>query len=91
MRARNPLCVIAKPPPEVRAQIAARPRNGSSRGVQLLHVALMSLYGLHTAPPEWLPATIAAHTAPYSTTISCDGNGTASAAAASASPSNHVA
>ena len=60
MRARNPLYVMAKPPPEVQAQIAALPRNDPSRGVDLLHVTLISLYDLHYAPPEWLPATIAA-------------------------------
>lgn len=60
MRARNPLYVMAKPPPEVQAQIAALPRNDPSRGVHLLHVTLISLYDLHYAPPEWLPATIAA-------------------------------
>ncbi|MGH6696068.1 2'-5' RNA ligase family protein [Sphingopyxis sp.] len=51
---------MAKPPPEVQAQIAALPRNDPSRGVDLLHVTLISLYDLHYAPPEWLPATIAA-------------------------------
>lgn len=96
MRARNSFYVMAKPPPEVQAQIAALPRNDPSRGVHLLHVALISRYGLHYALPAWLPATIAALDSfaaprPYSTTISCDGNGTASAAAASASPSSHVA
>ena len=60
MRARNPLYVMAKPPPEVQAAIAALPRNDPSRGPHLLHVTLISLYDLHTAPPEWLPATIAA-------------------------------
>ena len=57
MRARNPLTIIAKPPPEVQAQIAALPRNDPSRGPDLLHV---TLYDLHHVPPEWLPATIAA-------------------------------
>ncbi len=56
----NPLYVMAKPPPEVPAQIAALPRNEPSRGNHLLHVTLISLYDLHHAPPEWLPATIAA-------------------------------
>jgi 2'-5' RNA ligase len=60
MRARNPLYVMAKPPPEVRAAIAALPRNDPGRGPHLLHVTLISLYDLHRAPPEWLPATIAA-------------------------------
>ena len=60
MRARNPLYVMAKPPPEVQAQIAALPRNEPSRGPHLLHLTLISLYDLHYAPPEWLPATIAA-------------------------------
>ncbi|WP_422059127.1 2'-5' RNA ligase family protein [Sphingopyxis sp.] len=60
MRARNPLYVMVKPPPEVQAQIAALPRNDPSRGPHLLHVTLISLYDLHYAPPEWLPATIAA-------------------------------
>lgn len=100
MRARNPLYVMAKPPPEVQTQIAALPRNDPSRGPHLLHVTLISLYELHTAPPEWLPATpkVSWRRAEqlrcarrYSTTISCDGNGTASAAAASASPSSQVA
>ena len=96
MRARNPLYVMAKPPPEVQAAIVALPRNDPGRGPDLLHVTLISLYDLHHVPPEWLPATIAslnsfAAPAPYSTTINCDGNGTASAAAASASPSSQVA
>ncbi|AJA10692.1 hypothetical protein SKP52_19115 [Sphingopyxis fribergensis] len=60
MRARNPLYVMAKPPPEVQAQIAALPRNDPSRGPDLLHVTLISLYDLHHVPPEWLPATVAA-------------------------------
>jgi len=60
MRARNPLYVMAKPPPEVQSLIAALPRNDPSREVHLLHVTLISLYDLHYAPPEWLPATIAA-------------------------------
>ena len=60
MRARNPLYVMAKPPPEVQAQIAALPRNDAGRSPDLLHVTLISLYDLHYAPPEWLPATIAA-------------------------------
>ena len=60
MRARNPLYVMAKPPPEVQAQIAALPRGDPGRGPDLLHVTLISLYDLHYAPPEWLPATIAA-------------------------------
>lgn len=60
MRARNSLYVMAKPPPDVQAQIAALPRNDPSRAPHLLHVTLISLYDLHYAPPEWLPATIAA-------------------------------
>lgn len=56
MRARNPLYIMAKPPPEVQAQIAALPRNDPGRGSHLLHVTLISLYDLHYAPPEWLPA-----------------------------------
>lgn len=60
MRARNPLYIMAKPPPGVQAQIVALPRNDPSRGPHLLHVTLISLYDLHHAPPEWLPATIAA-------------------------------
>ena len=60
MRARNPLYVMAKPPPEVQAQIVALPRNDPGRCPDLLHVTLISLYDLHYAPPEWLPATIAA-------------------------------
>jgi 2'-5' RNA ligase len=60
MRARNPLYVMAKPPPEVQAQIIALPRNDPGRGADLLHATLMSLFDLHYAPPEWLPAVIAA-------------------------------
>lgn len=60
MRARNPLYVMAKPPPEVQAAIAALPRNDPGRGPDLLHVTLISLYDLHHAPPEWLPASISA-------------------------------
>lgn len=60
MRARRPLYVMAKPPPEVRARITALPRNDSARGADLLHVTLVKLFDLHRAPPGWLPATIAA-------------------------------
>lgn len=60
MRARNPLYVMAKPPPEAQALITALPRNDPGRGSELLHVTLLSLFDLHHAPPEWLPAVIAA-------------------------------
>ena len=60
MRARNPLYVMAKPPPEVAARIAALPRNDPKRGPELLHVTLLKLFDLHHAPPDWLPAVIAA-------------------------------
>lgn len=60
MRARNPLYVMAKPPLEVQDQIVALSRNDPSRGPHLLHVTLISLYDLYHAPPDWLPATIAA-------------------------------
>ena len=60
MRARNPLYIMAKPPPEARARIGALPRNDAGRGSHLLHVTLLSLFDLHHAPPEWLPAIIAA-------------------------------
>lgn len=56
MRARNPLYIMAKPPPEVQAQIDALPRNDPSRGPDLLHVKLIALYDRHHVPPEWLPA-----------------------------------
>lgn len=59
-RARNPLYVMAKPPPAVQAAIVALPRNDAARGPDLLHVTLASLFDLHDAPPEWLPAVIAA-------------------------------
>ncbi|WBY07190.1 2'-5' RNA ligase family protein [Sphingomonas sp. 7/4-4] len=60
MRARNPLYIMAKPPPPVQAQITALQRNDPGRGAGLLHATLMSLFDLHYAPPEWLPAVIAA-------------------------------
>ena len=60
MRVRNPLYVMAKPPTEVAERIAALPRNDRARGPDLLHVTLMLLFDLHHAPPEWLPAVIAA-------------------------------
>jgi len=60
MRARNPLYVQAKPPPDVQAQIAALPRNDPGRGPELLHVTLVTLFDLYQKPPEWLPAVIAA-------------------------------
>jgi hypothetical protein len=41
---------MAKPPPEVQAQIVALPRNDPGRGPDLLHVTLISLYDLHYAP-----------------------------------------
>lgn len=60
MRARNPLYIMAKPPPEAQARITAFPRNDPARGPHLLHVTLVSLFDLHYAPPDWLPRTIAA-------------------------------
>jgi 2'-5' RNA ligase len=60
MRARNPLYIQAKPPPDVQAQITALARNDPGRGPQLLHVTLMSLFDLHHASPEWLGQMIAA-------------------------------
>jgi 2'-5' RNA ligase len=60
MRARNPLYVMAKPPPDVQAQIAALPRNDPGRGPELFHVTLLSLFDLHYSRPEWLPQVIAA-------------------------------
>lgn len=60
MRARNPLYVMAKPPPAVQARIAALPRNDPGRGPDLLHVTLLTLFDLHRAPPGWLPAVVAA-------------------------------
>lgn len=60
MRARRPLYVMAKPPPAAQAQIAALPRNDPSRGPELLHVTLLTLFDLHYAPPEWLPQVVAA-------------------------------
>jgi RNA 2',3'-cyclic 3'-phosphodiesterase len=60
MRARNPLYVMAKPPSALAAGIAALPRNVPTRGPDLLHVTLLKLFDLHYAPPEWLPAVIAA-------------------------------
>ncbi len=60
MRARNPLYVMAKPPPEVQSRIVALPRNDPARGPDLLHVTLLSLFDLHGKPAEWLPAIIAA-------------------------------
>ena len=60
MRARNPLYVMAKPPPEVQAQIVALPRNDPGRGPELLHVTLLALFDLHYVSPDWLPQVIAA-------------------------------
>lgn len=60
MRARNPLYVMVKPPPETAARIAALPRNDPKRGPELLHVTLLKLFDLHHAPPDWLPRVIAA-------------------------------
>ena len=60
MRARNPLYIMAKPPPEVQAQVVALPRNDPGRSPDLLHVTLATLFDLHQKPPEWLPAVIAA-------------------------------
>jgi 2'-5' RNA ligase len=60
MRARNPLYVMAKPPLAAQAEIMALPRTDPGRGAELLHVTLLSLFDLHHAPPEWLPAIIAA-------------------------------
>lgn len=60
MRARNPLYVMAKPPPAVAAAISALPRNDPGRAPDLLHVTLLSLFDLHHAPPDWLVRVIAA-------------------------------
>ena len=60
MRSRRPLYVMAKPPPEAQALIAALPRNDPGRGPELLHVTLVTLFDLHYAPAEWLPRVIAA-------------------------------
>lgn len=60
MRPRNPLYIMAKPPPAQQAQITALSRNDPSRGPHLLHVTLVALFDLHYAPPEWLPQVIAA-------------------------------
>lgn len=60
MRPRNPLYLMAKPPPDIAARIAALPRNDAGRGPELLHVTLMLLFDLAAAPPGWLPAAIAA-------------------------------
>jgi RNA 2',3'-cyclic 3'-phosphodiesterase len=60
MRARNPLYVFAKPPPDARARIAALPRNDPRRSPELLHVTLLTLFDLAAAPAEWLPSVVAA-------------------------------
>jgi 2'-5' RNA ligase len=60
MRPRNPLYIMAKPPLDVAARIAALPRNDPGRGPELLHVTLMKLFDLYRAPPDWLPQVIAA-------------------------------
>jgi RNA 2',3'-cyclic 3'-phosphodiesterase len=60
MRARNPLYIMAKPPPSAQAQITALPRNDPGRGAHLLHVTLAALFDLHRAPPDWLPRVVAA-------------------------------
>lgn len=52
MRARNPLYVVAKPPPEVQAQIAALLLGRAlGRGPDLLHVTLNAPCDLHLGPP----------------------------------------
>ncbi len=60
MRPRRPLYVMAKPPLEQQAEVIALFRNDPGRGADLLHVTLLALFDLHYAPPEWLPAVIAA-------------------------------
>jgi len=60
MRARRPLYVMAKPPPAVAAAIAALPRNDPRRPPALLHVTLLTLFDLHTAPTDWLQRLVAA-------------------------------
>jgi len=60
MRSRNPLYIMAKPPPEAQALIAALPRNDPGRGPELLHVTLVTLFDLHYAPPEWCGQVIVA-------------------------------
>ncbi|MET0308841.1 MAG: 2'-5' RNA ligase family protein [Sphingomonas sp.] len=60
MRARNPLYIFAKPPPEAQAQITALPRNDMGRSADLLHVTLLSLFDLHYAPSGWLAQVTAA-------------------------------
>lgn len=60
MRARNPLYIMVKPPPEAQALITTLPRNDPDREAALLHVTLVSLFDLHYAQPEWLAQVIAA-------------------------------
>lgn len=60
MRARNPLYLMAKPPLDVQAQIAALRRNDPRRGPELMHVTLMLILDLHHAPPDALAAVQAA-------------------------------
>lgn len=52
MRARNPLYIMAKPPPAQQALITALPRNDPGRGPHLLHVTLVVLFDLHYARPS---------------------------------------
>lgn len=59
-RARNPLYVMAKPPSAVAAQIASLPRNDPRRCPELLHVTLLELFDLASAPSDWLTAVISA-------------------------------
>lgn len=59
-RLQNPLYLMHKPPPEVAARIAALPRNDPGRAPELLHVTLLKLFDLASAPPDWLPRVITA-------------------------------
>lgn len=59
-RSRNPLYIMAKPPPEVAAQVASLSRNDQRRGPELLHVTLLSLFDLAVAPGDWLTVAITA-------------------------------
>ena len=55
---RRPLYLMAKPPPEVRDLIWARPWTDKARPAELLHVTLLPFVDLADAPVTFLPTLI---------------------------------
>lgn len=51
----RPLYAMAKPPPDILAQLSALPRRSRERPSDLLHVTLLAFVDLADWPPEFMP------------------------------------